>query len=284
MSELYPYLDKGYVKVVGHFGDDRLMAKAARASFVKEAYKSDEMNNSLIDYLFYHRHMSPVEMGNITFESKMPIFVMRQHVRHRTFKLNEQSLRYVTHDGDYYLPELSRMQYQSEDSKQGSGGTMPKEVAQALQDAMRDSYESQWKLYKRLVKEEEVGNSVKATGLAKEIARGLLGTGFYTTVVWQADLRNLANYLFLRLDGHAQWEIQEHAKLVDQVYRDLYPMTYQAMRENILEAVTYSKTENDIIKQLVGNSTLNLNKEYVMQNGIKESRVKSFFKKLGLNV
>lgn len=280
----YDYLDKGYVKYVGHFGEDRLIAKAARASFVREAYKSDEMNWSLIDYLFYNWHMSPIEMASITFESKIPIFVMRQHVRHRTFKLNEQSLRYVTHDGDYYLPALDRMHTQSEDTKQGSGILMSPHLAETRREMMRDAFEAQWKAYKLLLDEREVEvkgkKEIKAHGLTKELARSILGTGFYTTVVWQADLRNLGNYLFLRSDPHAQYEIQEHAKIVANIYKECFPRTYEAFEENWLNGKHFSAKEVAALRDLLQNTSKDDVLASAKNHGIKESRLSSFLKKI----
>jgi thymidylate synthase (FAD) len=243
----FQYLDKGYVIKVGHFGDDRLIAKAARASFNADAYKSDQANARLIDYLIYHQHSSPLEMGNITFETKMPISVARQHMRHRTFKMNEQSLRYVIHDGDYYLPSLDRLAYQSSDNKQGSGKRMPEHIAQVKQDMMREAYDAQWKAYTRLIELEEKDGKTVSEGLAREVARNVLGTGFYTTLVWQADVRNLMHYLMLRLDSHAQWEIREHAEIVEQIFKECFPVTYEAFEENVLYAQKYSRTEDNYI-------------------------------------
>lgn len=290
--EEYPYLDKGFVQLIGHYGNDRKIAAAARASFDADAYKSDEANKNLIDYLCYHSHMSPLEMGLIHFNSKIPIFVMRQHVRHRTFKLNEASLRYITHDGDYYLPSLERMQYQATDTKQGSGEVMPPHLAQTYRDMMSEALDLQWKQYKRMLREEDVEyiqdgktkTKIVAQGLTKELSRTILGTAFYTTVTWQGDLRNLANYLFLRLESHAQWEIQQHAKIVDQVYQKLFPYTYEAFRENLLDAVRFSGTEMSVVRDAVNYafshgfdiSDDNLTSTY----GMRESRIPSFLSKL----
>lgn len=285
-DDFHEYLDHGYVMLVDKMGKDERIAAAARQSFAEREYSSPERNAGLIDYLYYHEHSTPIEMACMMFESRMPIFVARQHVRHRTQTINELSLRYVKHDGLYYVPPIERMQYQPENVKQGASGQMPLEVAQAVQQMIRDESERQYDTYKRLLREEEVeinGKTKKISkGLAKELSRTVLGTNFYTQMSWMMNLRNLGNYLWLRLDSHAQWEIREHARIVNEIVVKHYPLTCEAMAENMLEAVKFSRAEANIIRTLLSENVKDLNSLDLEKMGLKKSRHESFRQKLGL--
>jgi thymidylate synthase (FAD) len=276
-GDSFNYLDKGYVKYLGHFGSDELIAKAARASFNSEAYKSQSANEALIDYLVQYDHSSPLEMGSITFESKMPLFVAAQHVRHRTFKLNQVSYRYVENDGDYYLVDAKDLCLQSTDNKQGRGSPLATHLAEANREIIEKCCDMQYKQYSLLVK----------NGVAKEIARGVLGSNFYTTIVWQADIRNLMNYLRLRLDGHAQLEIQRHAQIVEKIFAELFPGVYKSFILHVLRGRKFSQKEMDAILDLGAKGEImyiedtpetadKFEKEY----GIKKSRFSTFYHKL----
>lgn len=286
-DDFHDYLDHGYVMLVDKMGKDERIAAAARQSFAEREYSSPERNAGLIDYLFYHEHSTPIEMAVMMFESRMPIFVARQHVRHRMQTINELSLRYVKHDGLFYTPPLERMQYQPENVKQGADGLMPKEVGEAVQQMMREECERQYSTYLKLIREEEIevnGKKKKvAKGLAKELSRTILGTSFYTQMTWKMDLRNLANYLRLRMDPHAQWEIREHARLVHSIVMKHYPMTFEAMTENMLESVKFSRTEANILRELVSTPMQEIEQidQYLESKGLKKSRIESFLKKLG---
>jgi thymidylate synthase (FAD) len=265
--ETVPYLDKGYVRVVDWMGDDRLLAKTARTSFDADAYESDNKNKSLIDYLVEHRHTSPLEMGDIVFEIKMPIFVMRQHVRHRTASLSEVSLRYSEQSGDYYLPEVERFRYQDQWNKQGSGEPMPRHIAETCREMVQEVCEKEWDIYKKLI----------AAGVSKETARGVLNVQFYTKCVWKMNVHNLMHYLKLRNSGHAQWEIQVMAEGVESFFEKLFPMTYAAYTEYVAHAVTFSRSEMEMLKQIVSNSQFELADKI---NG-SARRARDFYAKIG---
>jgi thymidylate synthase (FAD) len=285
-DDFHEYLDHGYVMLVDKMGKDERIAAAARQSFAEREYSSPQRNAGLIDYLFYHEHSTPIEMAVMMFESRMPIFVARQHVRHRMQTINELSLRYVKHDGLFYVPPLERMQYQPDNVKQGASGQMPAEVGLAVQQMIREESERQYKTYLKLVREEEeiIDGKPKMVckGLAKELSRAVLGTNFYTQMSWKMDLRNLANYLRLRLDPHAQWEIREHARLVNEIVLKHYPMTVKAMTENVLESVKLSKTEANIVRTIMSDSSWVLDTKTLDAMGLNKSRHESFRAKLGL--
>lgn len=265
--ETVPYLDKGYVRVVDWMGDDKALASAARTSFDESAYESEAKNKSLLDYLVEHRHTSPLEMGDIVFEIKMPIFVMRQHVRHRTASLSEVSLRYSEQNGDYYLPEVERFRYQDQWNKQGSGEPMPQHIAETCREMMQEVCDKEWSTYQKLI----------AAGVSKETARGVLNVQYYTKCVWKMNIHNLMHYLRLRNSGHAQWEIMVMAQLIETFFEKLFPMTYDSYLEYVQGSVTFSKTEIEELRQIVSNS------EFELKQKIKGSsrRAKDFYAKIG---
>jgi thymidylate synthase (FAD) len=214
----YEYLDKGFVELLNVNLTDTDLALVARSSFLAEEYDDPERNEKLVRYLINHAHTSPLEMASITVRIKMPIFVMRQHIRHRTARTNEQSLRYVVHDGDFYTPRFFRNQ--PANVKQGSGDepiSNNDEIITAWNDHNRKSYT----LYLRMVE----------SGVAREIARGVLGTCFYTTAVWQMDLSNLMKYMTLRSDSHAQMEIRELSGIFEEIVKQSFPIVYETWKE-----------------------------------------------------
>lgn len=231
----FDYLDKGFVELLDVHLTDTDSALLARSSFNKEEYSDEERNRSLVRYLIREAHTSPLEMGSITVRIKMPIFVMRQHVRHRTAKLNEQSLRYVTHDGDYHIPWGIRKS--AKNVKQGSSGDII-ENNEELKAEWAALHEQAYALYLRSLE----------MGAAKEQARGLLGTSFYTVVVWQMDLSNLLKYMGLRSDPHAQKEIQDLSKIFEQIVEEYFPEIYKAWRNYHFESLKFSMTELSLIR------------------------------------
>lgn len=235
--ETYQYLDKGFVELLDVHLTDTDSALLARSSFNKEEYLDEARNRSLIRYLIRDYHSSPLEMASITVRIKMPIFVMRQHVRHRTAKLNEQSLRYVTHDGDFHLPDVIRKSTPS--IKQGSLDE-PVDNQDELKQQWSDHMEQSYSLY---LKSLELGAS-------KEQARGLLGTSFYTTVVWQMDVSNLLKYMTLRSDSHAQREIQELSQVFEDIISEHFPEIYAAWKCYQFDSLRLSGKEVEVISLL----------------------------------
>src|ERR1044072_5659040 len=187
-------LDKGHVRLVDYMGDDSSIVKAARVSY-QDGTKSVREDAGLIDYLMRHQHTSPFEMVEFVFDVKLPIFVARQLVRHRTASLNEVSARYSILPEEWYDIETERLQVQSSNNKQGSGSEVIDEAETYKNDLNADAQNS-FSLYQELL-----GN-----GAAREIARIGLPLSTYTQWIWKCDLHNLLHFLKLRLDTHAQWE------------------------------------------------------------------------------
>lgn len=203
----------GYVRYIDHLGTDQRIVEAARISY-KSPSKGEEQDKKLLTYLFKNRHTSPFEQCNITFNIKFPIFLMRQFVRHRTFRLNEWSGRYSELADEFYRP--SQWRAQDNGNKQGSiTSDLPHNECTALmEDAYRVSYQS----YQALL----------ARGVAKEMARFVLPVGIYTEIYVNCDLHNLLHFLRLRQDGHAQSEIQDVANAMRAIASELFPWTFEA--------------------------------------------------------
>lgn len=204
----------GFVRYIRHLGDDMSIVEAARVSY-KSPSKGEEADRKLLTYLFKNRHTSPFEQCNVTFNIKFPIFLMRQFVRHRTFRLNEWSGRYSELADEFYRPATWRAQ--DTINKQGSAEnpTLPQSECNHL---MEEAYGVSYANYQALLKR----------GVAKEMARFVLPVGIYTEIFVNCDLHNLLHFLRLREDGHAQSEIQDVAKAMRAIASDLFPWTFEA--------------------------------------------------------
>lgn len=211
MNEIY-VLNHGYVALVDTMGDDRRPARTARTSFRNKEERTAEQDAKLTDYLIRNRHTTPIEFCQVLFYMKMPIFVARQLVRHRTASINEVSYRYVKAAREFYVPSLDRMQRKSESNKQGSSSELvddPERCALAIASCGELAFDC----YERLL----------VQGLAPELARTVLPCGTYTEWYWQNDLHNTLHMLGLRLDPHAQYEIRVYAQAMLDLLRPVYP-------------------------------------------------------------
>lgn len=208
-----PVLDHGYVALTAVMGDDQTPARTARTSFRNAgAERSPEDDARLTRYLVKHRHNTPLEFCQVRFYMKMPIFVARQLVRHRTASINEISLRYVKATEEFYVPDADRCQRQSETNKQGSASDVVDDP-ELVRGIIRNAGYTAFREYERLL----------AAGLAKELARTVLPLGTYTEWYWQTDLHNFLHMLGLRLDGHAQFEIRVYAEAMRDLAREAFP-------------------------------------------------------------
>lgn len=199
-------LDKGYVELIDVMGDEKRIANVARISYGKTEGKYDE---KLLKLLLRNGHMSPFEQVQFTFKVKCPIFIARQFQRHRTFKFNEQSRRYTKKKWDYYVPDLNRLPNKNTNNLK-------------LQKSIIGMYEFQIREYEELIK----------FGVLPEVARCIMGTGFYTTFFFTVDLRNLLHFLDLRTAQDAQFEIREYADVLEYLVEEKFPNVIQYWREN----------------------------------------------------
>ena len=203
----------GYVRYVDYLGSDQRIVEAARVSYLGKS-KGEEADKKLLKYLFLNRHTSPFEQCNITFDIKMPIFVMRQFVRHRTFRLNEWSGRYSELKDEFYLPTHWRLP--DIKNKQGSKSSFFQGHV-ACTAICKQAYENAYKAYQDLL----------SAGVAKEMARFVLPVGIYTVIYVNCDLHNLMHFLRLRLDAHAQKEIRDIAQCMKAIAEKLFPWTFE---------------------------------------------------------
>lgn len=228
-------LDKGYVELIETMGTDDLIAETARVS----TQSKGKNNEGLIRRLMRDRHTSPFEFGEMHVEVKAPTFVFRQMFRHRTFNLNEQSLRYSESECEFYLPTIERMQAQSLDNRQGSGEMLSIEDATYCRNTIIDENNFTARRYKKLIK----------SGLTRELARIVLPFNLYASARIKCDIHNWLHFLKLRTDPHAQWETQQYAIAIEQIIADKFPIAYNAWVDYVKEAVTFSKQEMKWIRE-----------------------------------
>jgi thymidylate synthase (FAD) len=226
-------LDKGFVRLVDYLGGDARIVQAARVSY-GAGTKTVREDRALIHFLMRNEHTSPFEQVILTFHCKMPIFVARQWVRHRTARLNEISGRYSVMQDEFYLPEPEQVRLQSQVNKQGRSEEMvDPEVAQQMIERLAEDQRNLYRRYEEILE----------LGVARELARINLPLSLYTEWYWQIDLHNLFHFLRLRLDEHAQYEIRKYAEAIATCARAVAPMAYEAFEEHILRSVRFSHSE-----------------------------------------
>jgi thymidylate synthase (FAD) len=240
LNKHFKVLDKGFVRLVDYMGGDHSIVQSARVSY-GSGTKSLREDKGLINYLLRNWHTSPFEQVQMTFHCKMPIFVARQWVRHRTARLNEVSGRYSIMTDEFYVPDEVRIQFQSADNKQGSGDSMPRQYAA---DKVAEISGDQGQLYEHY--EDMVGE-----GMARELARINLPLSLYTEWYWQIDLHNMFHFLRLRLDPHAQYEIRVYAEAMAECTRAVCPVAYEAFEEHILNSRTFSRGEMKVLRRML---------------------------------
>lgn len=238
-----PVLDHGFVGLVDHMGSDDAIVRAARVSY-GEGTKKVQGDRGLIRYLMRHEHTTPFEMCEVKFHIKLPIFVMRQLVRHRTASLNEYSARYSVITDEFYIPEPQNLKPQSTTNKQGRAGELDDIQRQHVIDDMLGAWDYNYELYERHIND---------FGLARETARAILPVGGYTECYWKANLKNFLHMARLRMDSHAQWEIQEFARAMYDLARPLFPLACEAFEDYAVGSVKVSKLEVDLLKRLISN-------------------------------
>src|SRR5574344_168411 len=241
LDKEFPVLDKGVVILVDYYGSDQRIVQSARVSY-GEGTKTVSQDAGLIDYLLRHQHTSPFEQVVFTFHLKMPIFVARQWVRHRMGRMNEVSGRYSIMKDEFYVPADNCIAKQSSDNKQGRDDEpYPKEEAEKIRESFIKGPEQAYGAY----------NDMVANGLAREIARINLPLSLYTEFYWQMDLHNLFHFLKLRLDGHAQYEIREYAKVVLEIIRKVCPLAVKSFENDMRDAVNFNGEELTALRDVL---------------------------------
>ena len=252
LYESLPVLDHGFVRVVDYMGDDSAIVQAARVSYGRGTRKISE-DQGLINYLMRHRHTTPFEMCEIKYHVKLPIFVARQWVRHRTANVNEYSARYSILDKEFYVPAPEHLAAQATPNRQGRGAVLKGETAERVLELLRRDAERAYAGYAELLNEDPSGDPIGPArpALAREIARINLSLGFYTQWYWKIDLHNLMHFLSLRADPHAQYEIRAYAKVMLDTLARWVPMTYAAFLEYRMNAAVISAKGLQVIRQLI---------------------------------
>lgn len=240
-------LDHGFVRVVDYMGNDAAIVQAARVSY-GEGTKTLRDDEGLIRYLLRHRHTTPFEMCEIKFHIKLPIFIARQWIRHRTANVNEYSGRYSVMDNDFYLPKPEHLAVQSAINHQGRGEMLRGEAAEQAISIIKSDSEAAYAHYEQLMEGD--------TGLAREIARMILPVNYYTQWYWKIDLHNLLHFLALRADSHAQYEIREYANAMLELVRAWVPVTYQAFMDYRINAAPLSAGAIKVIKRKLAGETV----------------------------
>jgi thymidylate synthase (FAD) len=254
LFEPHKVLDYGFVRVIDYMGDDSAIVQAARVSYGKGT-KQVNQDKGLINYLMRHWHTTPFEMCEIKFHIKLPIFVARQWIRHRTANVNEYSARYSLMGKEFYIPQNQHLAPQSNQNHQGRKEGEPltgKEAERVLEILKNDSLQvyNHYEEMLNLTPEGEVLDANKQ-GLARELARMNLTLNYYTEWYWKIDLHNLMHFLMLRADSHAQYEIRAYADVMIEILQKWCPHAYSAFQEYRMHAAHLSKTGGEIIKRLL---------------------------------
>jgi len=252
LYEAIPVLDHGFIRVIDYMGDDSSIVQSARVSYGKGT-KKVSTDEGLIKYLMRHRHSTPFEMCEIKYHVKLPIFIARQWIRHRTANVNEYSARYSILDKEFYLPAKDQLAAQSQSNRQGRGDVLQGKQAEEVLNILKDDATRTYDNYEKLLNERFDGTKIdeNKTGLARELARMNLTLNTYTQWYWKTDLLNLLNFLFLRADDHAQYEIRVYAeKMLDTVKRWV-PITYQAFMDYRVGAAEISSKGLKVIKSMI---------------------------------
>jgi thymidylate synthase (FAD) len=252
LYEPLPVLDHGFVRVVDYMGDDAAVVQAARVSYGRGTKRVSE-DQGLINYLLRHGHTTPFEMCEIKYHVKLPIFVARQWIRHRTANVNEYSARYSILDNEFYLPGAEELAAQATANGQGRGEILTAEAAHRVLALLREDAEHAYRSYVTLLNDGAAGapGDPQRPGLARELARMKLSLDFYTQWYWKIDLHNLMHFLALRADPHAQHEIRAYAEVMLDILQRWVPMTGAAFREYRLNAATISAKGLEVIRRLL---------------------------------
>ena len=237
-SDVIKCLDKGFVRLVDSMGGDDAIVQAARVSYGKGTSKVSQ-DRGLIRYLMRHRHSTPFEMVEFKFHCKMPIFVARQWVRHRTANINEYSLRYSEARDEFYYPDPENIQFQSALNKQGRMGEVPEDLKQKVKDYFKEISERSFAIYAEL----------NEAGIARELARSVLPVNLYTEWYWKNDLHNLLHFIGLRSDSHAQYEIRVFSDAMAESVKAVAPFAWEAYQDYVVQGMRFSRVEQSLLEQ-----------------------------------
>jgi len=252
LYEAIPVLDHGFIRVIDYMGDDSSIVQSARVSYGKGT-KKVSTDEGLIRYLMRHWHSTPFEMCEIKYHVKLPIFIARQWIRHRTANVNEYSARYSILDKEFYIPAKEQLSAQATNNRQGRGELITGEQADEVLKILKDDAVRTYDNYEKMLNERFDGTIIdeKKSGLARELARMNLTLNSYTQWYWKTDLLNLMNFLFLRGDSHAQYEIRVYAEKMLDTVKKWVPITHAAFLDYRVGAAHLSSKGLKIVKSMI---------------------------------
>lgn len=251
MEEILKVLDHGFVRVVDKMGTDSSIVQAARISY-GDGTKHTSQDRSLIRYLMRHKHTSPFEMCEIKLHIKMPIFVARQWIRHRTANINEYSARYSLMPDEFYIPAEKDIALQSVDNKQGRGEALSHEDARQVKQLIEEQSKSAYAAYEKMLER----------GVARELARVVLPQNIYTQFYWKCDLHNLLHLIALRSHPTAQFEVREYSNAIEEIVKEWVPITYEAFVDYRKDACMVSGHAKKYLRKATGVSSQELEKVF----------------------
>ena len=250
-------LDHGFVRVIDYMGDDTAIVQSARVSYGKGTKKITN-DKGLIKYLMRHWHSTPFEMCEIKLHVKLPIFIARQWIRHRTANVNEYSARYSILDKEFYIPSVENLASQSQINKQGRAENLSPEEAEKVIELLKSDAEQTYRNYEVMLNENSDGETLDegSMGIARELARMNLTLNTYTQWYWKIDLNNLLHFLKLRADAHAQYEIRVYADIILDIVKKWVPITYEAFEDYRVGGTQLSAKEILILKKIIKGETV----------------------------
>jgi len=257
LYEAIPVLDHGFIRVIDYMGDDSSIVQSARVSYGKGT-KKVSTDEGLIRYLMRHWHSTPFEMCEIKYHVKLPIFIARQWIRHRTANVNEYSARYSILDKEFYIPAKEQLSAQATNNRQGRGELITGEQADEVLKILKDDAVRTYENYEKMLNERFDGTIIdeKKSGLARELARMNLTLNSYTQWYWKTDLLNLMNFLFLRGDSHAQYEIRVYAEKMLDTVKKWVPITHAAFLDYRVGAAHLSSKGLKIVKSMINGNNV----------------------------
>ena len=259
LFEAIPILDHGFIRVIDYMGDDTSIVQAARVSYGKGT-KKVSTDSGLIKYLMRHWHSTPFEMCEIKYHIKLPIFIARQWIRHRTANVNEYSARYSILDKEFYLPSQENLAAQSKNNRQGRGEVLTGDQAKEVLNLLKNDAERTYDNYQTMLNERYDGSVIdeKKFGLARELARMNLTLNTYTQWYWKTDLLNLMNFLRLRADSHAQYEIRAYADVMLDTLKKWVPITFEAFMDYRVGGTEVSSKGKAVLKDLISGKDVDI--------------------------
>ena len=255
----FKVLDKGFIRIVDYMGNDSSIVQAARVSYGKGT-KKKSLDEGLIRYLLRHKHTTPFEMCEIKLHVKLPIFIARQWIRHRTANVNEYSARYSILEDEFYIPKIANLAEQSSSNKQGRGKKINEDLAAKIIKILKDDSTRCYNNYLWMLNENNTQEYDETRdSLSRELARINLTLNTYTEWYWKIDLHNFMHFLSLRADHHSQFEIRAYADVLIKILKKWVPITYKAFCSYMLNSAELSQEALQVIKELIKGKKVNKN-------------------------